>query len=325
MKNKNKKSGVKKAILIFFITLLTILIVICGVGIGVYMNKMGKIDFVDIENIEISSGISDKLSDYRNIVLFGVDNTSGGYTGRSDNIIIFSLNEKTNEVKMTSIYRDTYVKVDGHGYTKINHAYAYGGPELAMNTINKNLDLNIKEFVTINFKVVEDVVDAVGGVTIKLSAAEASQVPGITGAGTYTLNGHQALEYGRIRKIDSDFQRTERMRTVINAVFGKVKSMSLTKLNKLVDKILPKVRTNIKTSDITEIMTKLPSIKIGDSSGWPYQTTGKTIDGLYYGVPTTLESSVKDLHKELFEQEDYEVTETVKNISTTIINKTGVK
>lgn len=325
MKKKNKKSGVKKAVLIFFITLLTILIIICGVGIGFYMNKMEKIDFVDIENIEISSEISDKLSDYRNIVLFGVDNTSGGYTGRSDNIIILSLNEKTNEVKMTSIYRDTYVKVDGHGYTKINHAYAYGGPELAMNTINKNLDLNIKEFVTINFKVVEDVVDAVGGVTIKLSAAEASQVPGISGAGTYTLNGNQALEYGRIRKIDSDFQRTERMRTVINAVFDKVKSMSLTKLNKLVDKILPKVKTNIKTADITEIMTKLPSIKIGDSAGWPYKTTGKTIDGLYYGVPTTLETSVKELHKELFEQEDYEVTETVKNISTTIINKTGVK
>ena len=325
MKKKGKKSGIKKAILISFIIILTILTIICGVGIGFYMNKMGKIDFVDIENIEISSGISDKLSDYRNIVLFGVDNTSGGYTGRSDNIIILSLNEKTNEVKMTSIYRDTYVKVDGHGYTKINHAYAYGGPELAMNTINKNLDLNIKEFVTINFKVVEDVVDAVGGVTIKLSAAEASQVPGISGAGTYTLNGNQALEYGRIRKIDSDFQRTERMRTVINAVFDKVKSMSLTKLNKLVDKILPKVKTNIKTADITEIMTKLPSIKIGDSTGWPYKTTGKTIDGLYYGVPTTLETSVKELHKELFEQEDYEVTETVKNISTTIINKTGVK
>ena len=325
MKKKGKANGVKKAILIFLITILTILIVIGGVGIGVYINKMGKIDFVEIENIEISSGLSDKLSDYRNIVLFGVDSTSGGYTGRSDNIIIFSLNEKTNEVKMTSIYRDTYVKVEGHGYTKINHAYAYGGPELAMNTINKNLDLNIKEFVTINFKVVEDVVDAVGGVTIKLSAAEATQVPGINGAGTYTLNGHQALEYGRIRKIDSDFRRTERMRTVISAVFSKIKNMSLTKLNKLVDKILPKVKTNIKTAEITEIMTKLPSIRIGDSTGWPYKTTGKTIDGLYYGIPTTLETSVKELHKELFEQEDYEVTETVKNISTAIINKTGVK
>lgn len=317
--------NMKRKILIFFITILIILIIVAGVGIGYYINKMNKLDFIKLDNIEISSEVEDKLSDYRNIVLFGVDNQYGGFTGRSDNIIIFSLNEKTNEVKMTSIYRDTYVKVDGYGYTKINHAYAYGGAQLAMNTINKNLDLNIKEFVTINFEVVTDVVDTVGGVTLPITAAEATQISGISGAGTYTLTGKQALEYGRIRKIDSDFQRTERMRTVINAVFNKVKKMSLTKLNSLVDKILPEVQTNISMSEITEILTKLPSIKIGDSTGWPYNTVGRKIDGIYYGIPQTLESSVQQLHKEMFEQEEYEVTETVRNISTTIVNKTGVK
>ena len=325
MKKSSKTKSVKKAILIFFITILTILIVIGGVGIGFYINKMGKIDFVDIGNIEISAGVEDKLSKYRNIALFGVDNQNGGYSGRSDNIIILSLNEETNEVKMSSIYRDTYVKVDGHGYTKINHAYAYGGAELAMNTINKNLDLNIKEFVTVNFKVVEDVVDAVGGITIKVTAAEATQIPGISGAGTYTLKGNQALEYARIRKIDSDFQRTERMRTVLEAVFNKVKKMSITKLNKIVDKILPTVKTNIKMGEITEMLTRLPSIKIGDSSGWPYETTARTIDGLYYGVPKTLESCVEQLHQEMFEDAEYEATETVKNISNEIIRRTGVK
>ena len=325
MKKSGKSNGVKRVILIFFITILSILIIIGGVGIGFYINKMGKIDFVDIGNIEISAGIEDKLSKYRNIALFGVDNTNGGYSGRSDNIIILSLNEETNEVKMSSIYRDTYVKVEGHGYTKINHAYAYGGAELAMNTINKNLDLNIKEFVTVNFEVVKDVVDLVGGVTIKVSAAEAAQIPGISGAGTYTLNGNQALTYARIRKIDSDFQRTERMRTVLEAVFNKVKKMSIPKLNKLVDKILPTVKTNIKMSEITEMLTRLPSIKIGDSSGWPYETTGKTIDGLYYGVPKTLESCVEQLHQEMFDDTEYETTETVKNISDTIIKRTGVK
>ena len=317
--------SMKRKILMFLITILIILIMVAGVGIGFYINKMSKLDVIKLGNIEVSSEIEDKLSDYRNIVLFGVDNQYGGYTGRSDNIIIFSLNEKTNEVKMTSIYRDTYVKVDGYGYTKINHAYAYGGAELAMNTINKNLDLNIKEFVTINFDVVTDVVDAVGGITLPVTAAEATQIPGISGAGTYTLNGEQALAYGRTRNIDSDYQRTERMRTVISAVFNKVKKMSLTKLNKLVDEILPQVQTNISMAEITEILTKLPSIKIGNSTGWPYKTVGRKLeDGLYYGIPQTLESSVKELHKELFEEE-YEVTETVKNISTTIINKTGVK
>ena len=316
----------KRVILIFFITVLTILIVIAGVGIGFYINKMSKIDYVDIgkEEIEISSGVEDKLAKYRNIVLFGLDNQSG-FAGRSDCIIILSLNEETNEVKMTSVYRDTYVKVDGYGYTKINHAYAYGGAKLAMNTLNKNLDLNIKEFVTINFRVVKDVVDAVGGVKIKVTAAEATQIPGLTGAGTYNLNGEQALAYGRTRNVDSDYQRTERMRTVIEAVFNKVKKMSLTKLNKLVDKILPEVKTNIKMGEITEMLTLLPSIKIGDSTGWPYETKGKTIDGIWYGVPKTLETSVKKLHQELFADEEYEATETVKSISSTIIKKTGVK
>lgn len=317
----------KRKILIFFIVILIILIAILGTGIGFYINKLGKIDFVDIseKDIEISEGVEEKLSKYRNIVLFGVDNTNGGYTGRSDNIIILSLNEETNEVKMVSIYRDTYVKVEGHGYTKINHAYAYGGAQLAMSTINKNLDLNIKEFVTINFKVVEDVVNYVGGVKISVTAAEAAQIPGITGAGTYNLNGEQALAYGRIRKIDSDYQRTERMRTVIEAVFSKVKKMSLTQMNNFVDKILPKVRTNIKMSEITGMLTKVPSIKISNSIGWPYETTGKTIDGIWYGIPRNLESSVEKLHEELFNEQDYKATQTVKDISSTIISKTGVK
>lgn len=316
----------KRFFLIFFIVILTILIVVAGVGIGFYINKMSKIDYVDIsENeIEISSGIEDKLDKYRNIVLFGIDSAQG-YAGRSDCIIILSLNEETNEVKMTSVYRDTYVKVDGYGYTKINHAYAYGGAKLAMNTLNKNLDLNIKEFVTINFGVVEDVVDAVGGVQIYVTSAEATQIPGLTKAGTYNLNGKQALAYGRTRNVDSDYKRTERMRTVIEAVFNKVKKMSLTKLNKLVDKILPEVKTNIKMAEITEMLTILPSIKIGDSTGWPYETSGRTIDEIWYGVPKTLEKSVEKLHQELFDDTEYETTKTVKDISSAIIKRTGVK
>jgi len=316
----------KKFFLIVLIIILSVTIVGVGVGIGFYINKIGKIDYVEIkkDDIEISLEVEDKLEKYRNIVLFGLDNQSG-FSGRSDCIIILSLNEETNEVKMTSVYRDTYVKVDGYGYTKINHAYAYGGAKLAMNTLNKNLDLNIKEFITINFEIVEDVVDAVGGVKLYVTNAEATQIPGLVSGGTYNLNGKQALAYGRTRNIDSDYQRTERMRTVIQAVFNKVKNMSLTKLNKLVDKILPEVKTNIKMGEITEILTKLPSIKIGKSLGWPYQTVGRTIDGIWYSVPKTLESSVKKLHQELFDDKEYETTEKVKEISKTIVNLTGVK
>lgn len=311
----------KKVLLV----IVSILIILAGIVAAVYINKMNKIDYVEIpeEEIEVSSGIEEKLSGYRNIVLFGLD--SSEFKGRSDCIIIFSLNQETNDVKMTSIYRDTYVKVDGHGYTKINHAYAYGGAALAMSTINKNLDLDIKEFVTINFEIVKDVVDYVGGVEIQITSAEVAHIPGISKAGTYNLNGEQALAYGRIRKIDSDYKRTERMRTVINAVFNKIKKMSITEMNAFVDKVLPEVKTNIKMSEITSMLTKVTSFKINESIGWPYEVQGRTIDGIWYGVPRTLKSCVQKLHQELFDDEDYQTTETVNEISNTIIKKTGVK
>lgn len=323
--NKSRKNKwhikMKKALLI----ILSIIIILIGIASAFYINKMNKIDYVEIpeEDIEISTGVEEKLSGYRNIVLLGLD--SSEYTGRSDCIIIFSLNQETNDVKMTSIYRDTYVEVPGHGYTKINHAYAYGGASLALSTINRNLDLDIKEFVTINFEIVKDVVDYVGGVEIDITSAEATQISGITKAGKYNLTGKQALAYGRIRKIDSDYKRTERMRTVINAVFNKVKKMSLTEMNAFVDKILPEVQTNIKMSEITSMLTKVTSFNIKESTGWPYEVQGKTINGIWYGVPKTLKTSVQKLHQELFDDEEYETTETVNKISQTIINKTGIK
>lgn len=323
--NKSRKNKrhikMKKALLI----ILSIIIILIGIASAFYINKMNKIDYVEIpeEDIEISTGVEEKLSGYRNIVLLGLD--SSEYTGRSDCIIIFSLNQETNDVKMTSIYRDTYVEVPGHGYTKINHAYAYGGASLALSTINRNLDLDIKEFVTINFEIVKDVVDYVGGVEIDITSAEATQISGITKAGKYNLTGKQALAYGRIRKIDTDYKRTERMRTVINAVFNKVKKMSLTEMNAFVDKILPEVQTNIKMSEITAMLTKVKSFNIKESIGWPYEVRGKTINGIWYGVPKTLKTSVQKLHQELFDDEEYETTETVNEISQKIISKTGVK
>ena len=329
MEKKEKKEKKHSKLKVFFIIIAVILILLLiGVGIGYsFINsKLNKINYdkIDENTIEVTEGVTENLSGYRNIVLFGIDDADG-YTGRSDCIIIFSINEQTKKVKMTSIYRDTYVEVPNHGYTKINHAYAYGGAALSMSTINRNLDLNIKEYVTINFQVVKDLVDEVGGVKISVTSAEATQIPGITKAGTQTLNGEQALAYGRIRKIDTDYQRTERMRTVIDAVFSKIKKMSVAEMNKIADKILPELHTNITKSEITEVMTDVASYSIGESIGWPYKVNGKMINKVWYGVPQTLEESVEKLHKDLFDEDDYETTDTVKAISSNIIKKTGVK
>lgn len=321
----SNKGGFLKGLGIFLLIILILLGLALGVGYAILTDKLSNMDYVEIDesSIHVNSGVDEKLKDYRNIVLLGVDSQDGSFSNtRSDCIIIVSINKKTNDVNLTSVYRDTYVEIDGHGLDKITHAYAYGGPELAMSTLNKNLDLNITEFVTVNFETVKTVVDSIGGVTIKVTDAEATQISGLSSGGTYTLNGEQALAYSRIRKIDSDYQRTERMRTVIEAVFDKVKTLGVSELSNFVDTILPLISTNLSSNEIISMIPSVPFYTIKDSEGWPYDVRGISTDA-WYGVPVTLESNVKELHAELFGNDDYTPTETVQEISDDIINDTG--
>lgn len=281
-------------------------------------------NFVDIDeaNIELNSGVEQELKDYRNIAIFGLDSRDNSFSNsRSDCIIIVSINKKTNDVKLTSVYRDTYVDIEGRGLDKITHAYAYGGPELAINTLNKNLDLNITEFVTVNFDTVETIVDSIGGITLTITDSEASQI-GFSSGGTYTLDGKEALAYSRIRKIDSDYQRTERMRTVLEAVFNKVKKQELSEISNFVDIVLPHISTNMSTNSIISLVPSAVFYKITDSTGWPYDVSGYSSDA-WYGVPVTLESNVKEFHQNVFGNSDYTPSDTVEEISDSIIAETG--
>ena len=321
----SNKGGFLKGLGIFLLIILILLGLALGVGYAILTDKLSNMDYVEIDesSIHVNSGVDENLKDYRNIVLLGVDSQDGSFSNtRSDCIIIVSINKKTNDVNLTSVYRDTYVQIDGHGLDKITHAYAYGGPELAMSTLNKNLDLNITEFVTVNFETVKTVVDSIGGVTIKVTDAEATQISGLSSGGTYTLNGEQALVYSRIRKIDSDYQRTERMRTVIEAVFDKIKTLGVSELSNFVDTILPLISTNLSSNEIISMLPAVPFYSIKNSEGWPYEVRGISTDA-WYGVPVTLESNVKELHAELFGNDDYTPTETVQEISDDIINDTG--
>ncbi len=321
----SNKGGFLKVLGIFLLIILILLGLALSAGYAILTDKLSSMDYVEIDesSIHVNSGVDEKLKDYRNIVLLGVDSQDGSFSNtRSDCIIIVSINKKTNDVNLTSVYRDTYVEIDGHGLDKITHAYAYGGPELAMSTLNKNLDLNITEFVTVNFETVKTVVDSIGGVTIKVTDAEATQISGLSSGGTYTLDGEQALAYSRIRKIDSDYQRTERMRTVIEAVFDKVKTLGVSELSNFVDTILPLISTNLSSNEIISMLPAVPFYSIKNSEGWPYEVRGISTDA-WYGVPVTLESNVKELHAELFGNDDYTPTETVQEISDDIINDTG--
>ena len=338
----------KKALKIIGIVMLVLIVIILAVLTGAYIfvqQKIGKMQTIKIdeEELSISEHVEEKLSGYRNIAIFGVDSRSNNLEkgNRSDCIIIASLNNKTGEIKLISVYRDTYVKIDGYGLDKITHAYSYGSAQLALKTLNTNLDLNIKEFVTVNFDAVAEAIDELGGVQINIESKEemnylnsyleeTSRVTGkkanrVTRTGKQTLDGVQAVAYSRIRYTEGgDYKRTERMRTVITAMLTKAKTLSISQLNNLVDTILPKVSTNITATEIIGLAPSIASFNITESMGWPYKTQGITLDR-WYGVPVTLESNVEKLHKEVFEQSDYVVSETVKNISDKIVKKTGYK
>lgn len=198
-----------------------------------------------------------------NVLLVGHDSRSKDSRGRSDSMILVSINEETEEIIMTSIMRDCYVYIPGHGNSRINAAYAYGGGELLMETIETNFAIEIDNYAAINFYSFMEIVDAVGGVEITVSDAEVrvmndyikshnellgnpSEQDTLAAGGTYILNGSQALGYSRVRYVgNADYERTERQRKVLEALFAKVKDSSLTELNDLLNIVLPNIKTDI--------------------------------------------------------------------------------
>ena len=346
--NERKKKKMNKGLKIFLIILLILFIIVAGLGVAGYTFVNGKIGKMQKENIDTTAvGINEEtkqeLKGYRNIALLGIDSRADDYGlgNRSDCIIIASINQETNEVKLISVYRDTYVYVTESGkerLDKITHAYSYGGAQNTLKSLNEALDLNITEFVTVNFDAVIAAVDSLGGVYIDIDSSEVNYINDyidatsessgvksshITHAGNQKLDGVQAVSYSRVRyTAGGDYKRTERMRTVVEAMLSKAKTLNVGQLNSFADTILPKIRTNISTSEIWGLIPKLALFKVTESIGWPYDTKGITLDR-WYGVPVTLQSNVERLHKEAFEQEDYEASDTVKEMSAAIVKKTG--
>ena len=322
----------KKALKIFLILFCIIVLgVIAAVAIFL-KSKLNKINYENIskEDLEISKETENRLKDYTNILLLGTDTRQEDTfdDGLSDCIMIFSINNKTYDVNIVSVYRDTFLQIDDVGLTKVNYAFAYKGAPYSVKTLNKNLDLDISQYVVINFESVEKIVDSVGGVTIDLTYKEAERITKFTGryigAGTQNLNGEEALIYGRTRKLDNDYVRTGRMRTVVMKVFEKIKNLSYSEISDLLDELLPAVSTNISQKKILSYMTKIKKYNIVDNFGWPYDVK-EYISDQWYAAPVTLEENVTKLHQEIFNDKDYEPTDAVKEISNKIIEKTGYK
>lgn len=285
------KKGNKIALWIIGIILGVFIIGIGGVYIyGNYMfNKVEKIE-VDKNDVGITEEVEEKLSPYSNsiinIALFGVDSADVS-TGRSDSIIIATIDTIHKKLKLTSVMRDSYVNISGIGNDKINHAYAFGGPQLAIKTLNENFNLNIEDFVAVNFDSLPKIIDMIGGVTVDITSEEVSHIPGISSAGTYNLNGAQALSYSRIRyATGGDYVRTERQRTILTKIFEKILTINPMKYPSLLNEVLPMVQTSLDYSKILELGTEV--LKMGvttlEQERFPLDgyCQGEMINGVYY-------------------------------------------
>jgi LCP family protein required for cell wall assembly len=255
---RKKKNRVLKAILI---VLLVFLMMGIAAG-GAFFYLFGTLNTVQFTSDDEELGVSEEVSEggITNIALFGVDTRdTNSDSGRSDAIIILTVDQNQNIIKLTSILRDSKVNIEGYGENKINAAYAYGGAVLAIKTLNQNFNLDIKDYVTVNFSQLADIVDAVGGITLTLTQAEVDYANSmlrqsgetqITGVGEVILNGDQAVAYSRIRKIDSDSVRASRQQNVLSAVFEKIKTMSKSDYPSFIRQFLGTVETSLSYSDI---------------------------------------------------------------------------
>ena len=301
------------------------------------------VDKTYVKNDDLQVEDLEKMKGYWMIAVFGVDSRDGsvGAGNQSDVNMICCINQDTGEIKLVSLFRDTYLNTNDNGrYGKFNEAYARGGPEQALKFLNKNLDLNITDYITFSWKAVADVITILDGVDLEISKAEfryinsyiteTVQATGVgshqlDGPGFHHLDGVQAVAYARLRKMDSDYARTERQRKIIELAFDKAKKADYAALNNILMTVLPQVSNNLDFADLTNIALSITKYHIGETMGFP-SARGEANMGSKGAcvIPQTLESNVSELHTFLFGDEAYTPTDTVKQISAKIASDTGM-
>lgn len=339
---KTAKRLRRKKLQLRVLLLLEILIIFGAIGYLFYHYLYSKLEVtpVDTSQVQMNDFQDPNIKDYHNIVFLGVDSQTNDLDEdtRSDSIIVASINKKTKDVKLVSIYRDTYSSIPDCGLTKINHSYSYGGPILTMTTLNRNFDLNITDFVCINFRGLANMVDIVGGVDIEIREDELENLnayigdmnringgksPRFKSAGKHTLDGNQAVAYSRIRFTSGgDFRRTERQRTVILGIMEKAKANPIVLYNLAIE-ILPDIHTSLTKSELFLLAKDIFFYQFGETTGFPFdeENLGTSIGGVYYGVPNTLNTSVTKLHRYMFNTDDYIPSATVQEISAAISSR----
>ena len=352
-----KRARKKRNKILLLITEFFVLALLVVVVYGV--TKAEKVTKVRIDEEEIKAKMNDNVAEsvtlkgYRNIALFGVDSREGslGKGTRSDTIIIASINNDTGDIRLCSVYRDTYLNLGNDAYNKCNAAYAKGGPEQAINMLNMNMDLNITDYVTVGFDGLIETIDALGGVYIDVDQKEIvhlnnyqiSMVGKTTDKKTYTategvdyiavkepgyqlLNGLQATAYCRIRYVGDDFMRAQRQRTVLAAVMDVCKKSDPSTLNDILNAALPNVSTSLGVDEMTAMLGNVTKYNITGSDGFPFESnraTGTVGSKGSCVIPVNLAQNVTMLHEFLFDESNYQVSAQVQQYSSKISSDTG--
>lgn len=338
---KKQRSRKKRRAIILGFEIVILLVLIATAYVMAKYDKFQTVA-IDADDIKINEGV--KNEGYTTYALFGGDSREGQLEAgtHADTIIIVSLDNESKEIRMASVYRDTLLEQMNMDYHKANQAYFRGGPVEAINMLNKNLDLAIEDYATVDFKAMSDVVDLLGGIEINVTDAEAEalnkyiretarvakkEAHTLSSGGTYTLDGPQAVTYARLRKLEGgDYKRTERQRVVIKALFNKAKKMDIATLNSIIDTVFPQVSTSLELKELLSLASAATEYKLGDSSGFPFEKT----DGTFTSAGSVVVAlghaeNVKELHQFLYpKEEDKEVSQTVQQIADNISYITGV-
>lgn len=314
-----------KKVLLSLLIIVAVLTVSLGGGLWYYLNKIPReaVESIDVTNQDLelmeeygiptstnslgtSEEVLNKLAKYdgsiSNILLLGIDSTDG--VGRSDSMIILTVDKTTKKIKLTSLIRDSYVYIPGRGMDKLNHAYAFGGPSLALHTINSNFDMNLTNYVTVNFDSITKIVDSIGGLDLKLSDQEA-KIVGVGKGGTHHLDGAQTLTYARIRSTaGGDFTRTLRHRKVLTAMAEKIMQQNPIEMVKTADELIPLVKTSLSSPEILGLGFTAGRGNydvIQDSYPEDETSEGVIIKGIYY-LKWNKEDTINKLHKFIFNE-----------------------
>lgn len=276
IKKKKKKRKIHPFIKGFLGCILVVVLLVGGVGFVFGSAVHGKLNFEKIESVSREPFKEDGV---KNILLIGNDSRTQDESGRSDAMILISISSKTNSIHMTSLLRDIYVDIPGHDGNRLNAAYAYGGPELLMETLEENFGIEVNRYMLVNFQAFANLVDAVGGVDLEVTNEEVQYINGylveynqLEGkaegtdyldtslSGMVHLNGPQALAYCRNRYIGTDFARTERQRKVLSAAMKSAPAALLTNAGELIEGIASNVTTNLTKSEMSGLMIQAPAM-----------------------------------------------------------------